>query len=98
MGMGRRHRGCDYYPEPYVKPEEPLYKVRKSIYLNGHTILKVWYKKATNCDGLKIMVYEGKVEAQEPMDPHFRVDGGPIARFHPSQMGWSQAVLFVENL
>ena len=103
IGLGRRHRWCDDedWPAPYVKPRTPDFIIKKSIYYNKHTIMKVWYKKATNCDGNKILVFQGKFDDPdkfESIEPHFREEGGPIARFHPSQMGWSHAVLFVENL
>lgn len=103
IGMGRRHCGDDLdYPKPFVRPEPPLFVVKKGVYVNGYSILKIWYSNAENCSGDKILVFRGVVANNlnnfDDVDPHFREEGGPIARFHPSQMGWSHALLFVENL
>ena len=84
--------------EPYVAPS---YIVRKRLYINGYTIMKVWYRAATNCGGFKILVMPGCLDdmsKHDMEDPHFADKGGPIARFHPSQDGWENAIRFAETL
>ena len=84
--------------EPYKAPD---YIVRKRLYLNGYTIVKVWYRAATNCYGNKILVMNGCLDDPskgQVADPHFADSGGPVARFHPSQDGWDNAIRFVETL
>lgn len=99
--MGIFSTGCETYIHTRpVEPPTPEYIVKKRVYLNGYSILKVWYLGVQNCGGEKVLVLEGEIDDLTDFDPdpHFQEEGGPIARFHPSQMGWSHALLFVENL
>ena len=63
------------------------------------------YPDCINYEGNKILVFEGinyiKLYSQGSIDPHFSNNENfhsPIARFEPTDKGWSMAVKLCENL
>lgn len=77
---------------PYTPPN---YIIRKRVRVGDYFVLKVWYRDATNMNGNKILVYKDSYGPD--LDPHFREEGGPVARFFPSQDGWENAIRFAQS-
>jgi hypothetical protein len=60
---------------------------------------------APNYEGRKVLLFEGvsleELKAQRKIDPHFFPSGplkSPIARFEPTERGWTMAELLVSAL
>ena len=73
-----------------------------------HLVVELEFPNCNNYEGRKIMVYrnitmwESLVKVNKDMiDPHFAENKkfiSPFARFEPTDEGWKQACIFIENL
>ena len=62
-------------------------------------VMKVRYLDATNFEGVKILVYQGKYIPKSVRDPHFdERDESLVARFRPTEDGWTLAVALAKQL
>lgn len=96
----------------YGKVETPDPKSFKILKMYQHypfiankpIALKVKYKGCSNYKGVKILVYENTEQAEQliregSVDPHFLETGiSPLARFEPTEKGWSLACKLVDDL
>lgn len=117
MGLGIGFSSCSCAPpQVVVIREETSKKSRPRTEVSSHHILDVQeterhvmlliqYSSATNYEGKKILVYEGKLKevltqgAKHGFDPHF-CEGhhlSPIARFAPTEDGWDLAGSFITH-
>jgi hypothetical protein len=91
-----------YLPAPQ-NPDPKKFKVLDKKSCGKFLILRIKYDGCSNYEGEKILVYEGVtwpiLKRQKSLDPHFsqsRDFYSPIARFEPTDLGWSRAVLFCQ--
>jgi len=76
-----------------------------SLYHGKYLVLNIQYSGCTNYEGKKILVFKDvnveQLEKQGSIDPHFGETKNyhwPIARFEPTDKGWSMAKDFVEMM
>jgi len=93
------------FNQPLPNPDPSNFKILTYMqYDSGYIILLVQYLDCTNYEGKKIMVYEStykEIIEQKSLDPHFsenKTKISPIARFEPTDKGWSMANRFVKSL
>lgn len=60
------------------------------------------YPDNTNYNGNKIVIFKNKTKEQvlkmKEIDPHFLPDNNIIARFEPTNEGWSMAIKFLNMI
>jgi hypothetical protein len=103
MGLsffGSSCSGCSS-SEAIVKDKNPKpenFKILEAGFNKNFTIVKVKYPDCDNFEGIKILVYKGRVlkklMKQELLDPHFCDNEhlSPIARFEPTEEGLQLAL------
>ena len=103
--MGMHKHSCQTFPRtdpPLPAPNPSNFTVLRTKQVGKALIAKAHYPDATNYEGVKIMVYSDMdadtLRSLASLDPHFRPDGGPIARFQPTPRGWELAVLCAKLL
>lgn len=104
--MGLTKKPCCTAPQnPAAVAPNPNPSRWKLLDMNQYEagyVLKVKYHDCTNFEGVKIMVYRGKVSTtlvQHPLDPHFtELPNSPIARFRPDATGWTMANILAASL
>lgn len=105
IGPGRRCTSSPY-AAPNSNPNPARFTIEKwESYANALVVL-VHYPDASNFEGRKIMVYEGITHTEElrkrtrnRLDPHFAAASvSPVARFVPTDKGWSWACAFANGL
>jgi len=98
----KKKYASSYVPPRNINPEPNNWKIVKAVESNGCTILKINYPNCTNYEGNKILVYKAAlidIINQKSIDPHFMDDPkylSPIARFVPTDEGWSMALFLTE--
>lgn len=92
-------------PRPSGNPNPHRFKLLRIVRTdNGAVVVKIKYPDCTNYEGNKILVYESgeaflELEKRGVIDPHFTSDSrSPVARFEPTERGWSMAVEFAMKL
>lgn len=93
------------YEEFSPSPKINNYKILEYRHsANGLTVF-ITYKDVSNYEGKKILVYENctltDLLNQELIDPHFSDNKqmlSPIARFEPTNRGWSDACDYAAQL
>lgn len=67
-------------------------------------VVMIKYPDCNNYEGNKILVFEGvptkTILNQKSIDPHFcnsKTHPSPVARFEPTEKGWSYAVKFCQT-
>lgn len=77
----------------------PMFTIKETHEVNGHTIALVHYRKAKNYGGDKLLVYQNtkpkEVEKAKVLDPHFDEEYGtmsPFARLEPTEEGMRVAM------
>lgn len=100
MGMRGPYCNTNYTPSaPAPNPDPKRWCLLEVKEFPHAYVLKVRYYDATNFEGVKVMVYEGKYPGSPKgsLDPHFAETGvSPIARFRPDERGTQLACLFAE--
>lgn len=81
-----------------IEHNEEVFEVKKVHKGTYFTAFWVFYP---NCPrGNKIMVFHNSKAPQEPytrIRPHFGEEGSPVARYEPTESGWSWAVIFANQ-
>lgn len=83
---------------PNPKPDN--YKILRHETIGECLIVEIQYLDCTNYEGRKILVFNCKLQdllKQKLIDPHFAENKkfiSPIARFEPTEQGWSFALFF----
>lgn len=106
---GKRSSDENYISEPTkavdLNPQPDNYLINDVLELHGYLIVKLTYPNCTNYEGKKILVFKDTTAIdllkQKLIDPHFFNDKkfrSPIARFVPTDEGWSMAIIFVEGM
>lgn len=89
-------------PHP-TDPDPHIYHIKKMEVFGRITVLLVNYLNCTNYEGMKILVIKdyalskkhvpGHGPHLQRLDPHFLEGGSLLARFAPTDDGWSSACL-----
>ena len=74
---------------PYVPPP---YEIRKRVYHNGHTAVKILFRFSNIFSHHEVWVVEGKMGRKLPKYQPF------VKKFAASQEGWTDAIEFMETL
>lgn len=84
-------------PANLPNPNPNNYSIVRTHTIRGYLIIEVKYHDCENYEGRKIMVYKCSLEdlkKQKLIDPHFCDNTqyhSPIARFEPTDNGWTNA-------
>ena len=84
---------------PDKNPDPKNFRVITAYFNSEFTVAKVEYPDWDNYEGVKILVYKGKVTDQlmaaKTLDPHFcdTCELSPIARFEPTEEGIALAFM-----
>ena len=77
--------------------------IRAKSFAGGFLLIELEYPDCSNYEGRKILVFKDvdskALFAQGAIDPHFFPDGkykSPMARFEPTDRGWSMAEIMIE--
>lgn len=88
---------------PLPNPDPKNFKIIKSNKIGTYLVVMVNYPDCTNYEGNKILIYYNcsidDLLKQGSIDPHFSENKkffSPIARFEPTDRGWTHARLFCE--
>jgi len=90
---------------PSPRKGDPIparFHIQRVFVANGHIAAEVVWPDASNYEGRKIALYRctlAELSAAKTLDPHFNEKRGPlvpIARFEPTEYGWSMAVEIVK--
>lgn len=98
--------------EPIEPPDAPRkgdpvparFHIQRVFAANGHVAAEIVWPDASNFEGRKIAIYRcdlPELAAAKSLDPHFSEKRGPlvpIARFEPTEYGWSMAVEIVKSI
>lgn len=98
MGMFKKPSMTTSYKVDPVNPNPHKFTIKRTQNINGLWITMVNYPNCTNFEGNKILVTTFDVKNKDFLDPHFNTDGGLVARFQPTKLGWELAVNFVKSL
>lgn len=80
-------------------PNPNKWELLELVQFDNAYAMKVRYLDCTNFEGVKIMVYRGKYQHRDFLDPHFTEgDDSPVARFKPDKNGWRMAKALAEAL
>lgn len=100
MGISIGFSRCDYDPPAVTSstpnPNPRNFTIKNKVQVNGKWVVKVNYHDCTNYEGDKIMVFEDEPTGSF-IDPHFcdsKEHASPIARFEPTDRGWTMALKF----
>ena len=87
--MSMFKKTCDIN-ENASAPNPVVWSLLSRLDYNNATVLKVRYPNCTNFEGIKILVFKGRLPEELPavLDPHFSEHEGPFARFSPTHEGW----------
>lgn len=81
-----------------IEHNEEVFEVKMVYEGTYFTAFWVFYP---NCPrGDKIMVFHNSVAPQKPykrIRPHFGEEGSPVARFEPTEAGWTWAMIFANQ-
>lgn len=103
MGVGFQGRpsgGCSYKTNP-LNPNPLLFFIEKQENIGFYWITLVHYIGCKNYEGRKILVTTKEIpENTGFLDPHFieNHEFGLIARFVPTETGWSAAKILANSL
>ncbi len=104
IGVSRCSCETPAAPAPDRNPNPSNFQLLDVEQVGRFVIVVLRYPNCTNYEGKKILVFEGvsarAVRSWKKIDPHF-CDGGhtsPIARFEPTERGWTRARRLCEVL
>jgi hypothetical protein len=91
-----RHSREDPVPP---NPDPFKFEIIRFYRIGGYLCLKVYYPGVTSFEGNKIIVLktDKTIDDIEVLDPHFDEGGEVVARFAPTDEGWSDAIDFCES-
>jgi len=90
-----------------LQPRADKYTIIKTFEVGDHCVLELQYKKCTNYEGRKILVFKNihlpeLLERNSRLiDPHFSENTdyvSPVARFEPTEDGIEMAIQFARNI
>lgn len=91
------------YRDRSPNPNPDDYKLIRVEQIGKFLLVEAKYNGCTNFEGKKIMLYEGvtavELWQQKSLDPHFDNKPNyvsPVARFEPTEKGWSMAKKLAE--
>ena len=102
MGMrGPIAKSCCLTPPSYAErlpnPNPARFAILRTQQVGRSVVAEVQYPDCTNYEGRKVLVYadtlEGELTERATLDPHFAPNGGPVARFEPTERGWVLALV-----
>ena len=84
-------------------PDPGDFRILKVIENSKYTLALIHYPNCVNCDGNKVLVYEGKIGQallnEGKIDPHFEYEGlSPIARFRPDHFEFAKQLFYLATL
>ena len=86
-------------------PDPSNYEIEKHIGIRNFTIVQLKYHDCLNYEGRKILVFKDcaieDLIKQDLIDPHFSENTNyhsPIARFEPTENGWTMAVTLTATI
>jgi hypothetical protein len=86
-------------------PDPNRYQIKNDIQKNEYLIVAIKYDNCINYEGEKVLVFKDctlqQLKKQKFIDPHFssnKLYHSPIARFEPTETGWSNAEKFINLL
>jgi hypothetical protein len=105
-GMGGGSIRVPSSPPPLPNPDPSRYDILRSARVGKYLVVMLRYHGCTNYEGVKVSVYRDctlkKLKAQKDgIDPHFsesKQHHSPIARFVPTEEGWTMAMRLVAVL
>jgi len=84
-------------------PNPREYRIKRHWIYKNYLVIQIKYYGCTNYEGNKILVFKNAtvddLKRQKVIDPHFSENKtflSPIARFEPTQTGWSNASKFIK--
>lgn len=83
---------------PNPNPNPNNYTVVTSQQVGDLFVSKIRYPNCTNFEGIKIIISDFNPKRRTTIDPHFTQNGGIIARFMPTDEGWSMAINFAQSI
>ncbi len=97
FGLGSKSHGYSAGPTPNPNPRR--FSIRWHQQLGRGLLVCIHYDGCTNFEGDKILLYQDVPReyllSRKEIDPHF-ADGGPIARFEPTERGVHLARMALE--
>ena len=88
--------------QSFGNPNPLNFNIIRTSQIKNYLLVEVAYPDCYNYEGIKLLVYKdctvGDIIKQGSMDPHFSENKtlhSPIARFVPTNEGWSMAESFV---
>lgn len=108
-GISRSALDSIVYQPPVPRPPNPdpyNYRVLRAQTIQDYLIMEVQYPDATNYEGRKILLFdrgvtEARLKLQGAIDPHFSDSVSvfhPIARFEPTERGWSMVTTLCNGM
>lgn len=85
------------------KEKKRYFEIIRTTEHNGYVIAELRFPEFKNYNGHKVCVYRGTKKHlldKHYLDPHF-CEGkhlSPLARFIPTEKGWSMAITMIKNL
>ena len=108
MGLGIGISSSSYNSGGATQPPNPnpyIYRILTHKKIGQCLVVKIKYLDCTNYEGVKILVYKGidigKLRKQIKIDPHFsenKMYHSPIARFVPTEEGWTMACVLAKHV
>ena len=108
MGVVNLYRSSSSFENSFSSgnPNPNNFKIESAKEIYGYLILKINYPDCKNYEGNKILVFDKGVTLidlmnQKIIDPHFSNNTkyiSPIARFEPTDRGWTMAIRFAETI
>ena len=95
--------GCNYCEPQSQNPDPKVWEWEKSEVIGHYFVLQLRYPNCTNYEGRKILVFRSHPQmllVQGWIDPHFSESKdaiSPIARFQPTEEGWSDAIEYAKR-
>jgi len=93
-----------YVEQGSGNPNPDHFEIKKIKQINRFVVMLVQFPDCFNYEGNKILVFEGipinKLQILRSLDPHFcdsTTHPSPVARFEPTERGWSYALSFCKH-
>jgi hypothetical protein len=100
MGCSPFRKSCLLTPPDsgriFPNPNPARFRILRTMQVGKAVVAEVNYPDCWNYEGNKVLVFRDMAEAElrrrKTLDPHFSKHGGPLARFEPTEYGWTLAV------
>lgn len=87
-----------------IAPNPKVFNFVDATQVGEYLVAKILYPNCTNYEGIKILLYKTQLldlVKQANIDPHFSNKKGyisPIARFEPTNDGWTMGLMLARQL